>query len=130
MASGRLVLPRPVRAKERKQTRAEAAEVYRHVERREGGKCLATVLDAAHVCEGAIERHHAGLRIGMAKITDVYHVTLLCHGANFGAWARVHDREVMAEIKRREDAVVCQEGVDRPGSWRRRGHGGRPGGVT
>jgi hypothetical protein len=76
--------------------------VYRHVERRERGRCLALTLDRSHVCEGPIQRHHAGLRMGMAKITDARHVTLLCRGANVGAWARIWDREVMAELALRE----------------------------
>lgn len=95
--------PRPVRAPRPKQSAADRQAVYRDVEIREGGRCLALSLDPAHICEGPIQRHHAGLSIGMAKITDRYHVTLLCRGANVGAWARVHDREVMAEIARRQN---------------------------
>jgi hypothetical protein len=65
---------------------------------------LALTLDPTHVCEGPIQRHHAGLKMGMAKVTDARHVTLLCRGANVGAWARIHDREVMAHLADLEDA--------------------------
>lgn len=100
----RAVLPRVVRQPERKQTAAERQQVYRYVEAREQGRCIALILDPSHVCEGRIQRHHAGLKMGMAKITDARHVTLLCESANVGPWARIWDREVMAEIGRREDA--------------------------
>jgi hypothetical protein len=87
-----------------RQTKAQRDAVYRYVEQRESGRCLASWLDIEHRCEGPIQRHHAGLKMGMAKITDVRHVTLLCRGANVGAWARIYDREVMAHIARVEDA--------------------------
>ena len=100
----RAVIPRPVRAEPHRQTPAEKQAVYQHVGLRDEGRCTASRLDISHVCEGPIQRHHAGLKIGMAKITDALHVTLLCRGANVGAWARVHDREVMRYIASKEGA--------------------------
>lgn len=93
-------VPRP------KQSAADRQAVYDYVTDREGHGCLAAELDRSHVCEGPLQRHHAGLSIGMAKITDARHCTLLCRGANCGAWARVHDREVMAWLAAVEDARV------------------------
>ena len=87
---------------------ADDAACYRYVEKRDGGICLASRLDTFHVCEGPIQRHHAGLKMGMRKITDRRHVTLLCRGANVGAWARVHDREVMRWLADIEDALEAE----------------------
>jgi hypothetical protein len=92
------------RAKPRRQSAAERLRIYEYVEDRDGGTCLASRLDRFHVCEGPIQRHHAGLKMGMAKITDARHVTLLCRWANVGPWARLHDREVMAWLADIEDA--------------------------
>ena len=94
---------RTVRQPKPRQSAADRAAVYAYVETRDRGICLALALDDSHVCEGPIQRHHAGLKMGMAKITDARHITLLCRGANVGPWARIHDREVMAELARRED---------------------------
>ena len=92
-----------VRVKAHRQTAAEQQAVYDYVTARDRGICLAARLDPSHVCEGPIQRHHSGLSIGMAKITDARHVTLLCRGANCGAWARVWDRAVMAHLADVED---------------------------
>jgi hypothetical protein len=77
--------------------------VYAYVTARDV-TCVAGKIDASHVCSGRVERHHAGLKIGMARITDPRHVALLCDGANQGAWARVHDREVLDHLDRVESA--------------------------
>ena len=93
-----------VRVPAKRQTAAERAAVYDHVWLRDEGKCLAPRIDPTAVCHGEVQRHHAGLRIGMAKKTDVLHVGLLCVEHNFGGWARIWDRAVMACIAAREAA--------------------------
>ena len=77
-----------VKVPRKRPSAADDAACYRYVEKRDGGICLASRLDTFHVCEGPIQRHHAGLKMGMRKITDPRHVTLLCRGANVGPWAR------------------------------------------
>ena len=93
-------MPGTSRVKPKAQTRAEAQSVYDDVTARDV-TCRAPFIDPdCDSCSGRSERHHAGLKMGMARVTARNRVCILCSHHNGGAWARIHDRAVMAWLSR------------------------------
>ena len=48
-------------------------------------------------CFGKLERHHAGNKIGTARITDARHVILLCE-YHHRTWAPTHSRLILEHL--------------------------------
>ena len=98
----RVVLPAPVRAKRRRQTRAEAQAVYDYVTERDK-TCRAPVINPdSSPCSGREERHHAGISLGMRRVTRPDRIILLCHAHHQGGWASANARLIVDWLARRE----------------------------
>ncbi len=64
-------------------------EVYQRVWERDGGRCVAPVLDPEiGACGGGITRQHVRISPGMPRITDIDHVLLLCEWHHLYGWAQ------------------------------------------
>jgi len=101
----RAALPAPVRRTPHIQTAAERQAVYRYVTARDV-TCRAPAIDhemsfTESLCEGRLERHHAGNTIGSKRITDARHLVCLCR-FHHATWAPSHSRLILEYLARVE----------------------------